>query len=396
MRGNVPTILLISQTISLPARRRSWQQARALQYAGWNVRVLCPRAAGQRRQETLEGIEITRFAQPFEGNGKVGVIIEYVLAALILTIHLIAARIRSPIDVVQVVNPPDWVVIPALLLRPLGTQIVLDMADDSTALFEAKFGRDKLLLPALGWLNKVALRQPDLVVAANETYRRIASARGKRSKGKTVSIQSYPERVQLMHSRAPGPPRIGYFGVLGSHDGVDRLIEATARIKYAAPFQLIIIGAGPALPSLRRLAARLGLADVRFAGFLSGEAREQMIASLDIAVIADPANRYTHSISMNKGFAYAAHGLAIVSTPLRETKRMLPFALFARNDGVAAIAECLQRLLLDEPLRQKMGQAAREWARAKFDWSAESARYVEAINELAPKILAPANGVPAA
>ncbi len=394
-RSLARTAVLLSQTVSVPARRRVWQQARALRQAGWRVRVLCPREKGQPKRETIEGIEIERFAQPFEGNGKASILIEYLLALANLTARLVAARLRGRIDVVQVANPPDWVVIPALLLRPFGSRVVFDMADFSTVLFEAKFGRGSLLLPVIGSLGRLALKLPDLVITANETYRRIALAWGRRSPGETIAIHSYPERVPLPRARAPGPLRIGYFGVLGSHDGVDRLIEAVARVRGEA-LELVIVGDGPALPALRRLAKRAGDLNVRFAGFLSGEAREAAIASFDIAVIPDPVNRYTRSISMNKAYIYAAHGLPIVSTPLRETKRLLPCALFAAGDRPAQLAECLQHLLGDAALRQSLGKAARARAEAAFDWGLESGRYVAALNALAPRIACPAKAVAAA
>ncbi len=395
MRGVAPTVLLVSQTVSLPARRRTWQQAQALTQAGWEVRVLCPRGQGQRQRETIDGVQIRRFAQLFEGSSKAGLLAEYVLALTLLIAHLIAARLRGRIDVVQVVNPPDWLVIPALLLRPFGTRIVFDMADFSTYLFEAKFGRRSALMPAVVWLNRLALRIPDLVLSANETYRRIAAVKGRRSPGTTLAVYSYAEHLPPISARVPGPLRIGYFGVLGSQDGVDRLIEAASRLR-SAKFELIIVGDGPALPSLREFARQAGLSNARFTGFLSGEAREAAIASFDIAVIADPANRYTHSISMNKAFAYAAHGLAIVSTPLRETKRLLPCALFTRNEDPAALSECLERLLLDESLRKHLGEAARARAKAAFDWHPQSARYVAAMNTLASGIAARIPVVPIA
>lgn len=384
MYDAAPTALLLSQNVSVPARRRTWQQAQALVRAGWKVRILCPRAENQSSRELIDGVDVRRFTQLFEGKTKAGILIEYALAFFAVTVHLIAARVRGPITVIQVVNPPDWVVIPALLMRPFGSRIVFDLTDISTSLFVAKFSQVSLLLPVLAYLERIALRFPDLVLTANETYRRFAIRKGGRTKGGTVAVHSYPETLPELGVRSPGPVRIGYFGILGSHDGVGCLIEAVAHLD-GAPFELIIVGDGPAMPSLRRLAQQNP--NIHFTGFLSGEAREATIASFDIAVIADPANRYTHSISMNKAFVYAAHGLAVISTPLRETKRLLPCALFARDDSPTAVADCLQRALIDTVLRTELGNAARAHAENVFDWCAESTQYVNAMRALVSEVL---------
>lgn len=375
------TVLIVSQTVSLPDRRRTWQQARALASAGWRVRILCPRTPGQSRREIIDGIRIRRFAQPYEGNGKPGILLEYLLALFIVTGHLAGERLRTRIDAVQVVNPPDWLVLPMLLLRLAGARVVFDMADRSTALFEAKFGRDRFFFPLLRCLSAIALRTPDLVVTANETYLRIAIAEGRRDRSNTIAVHSYPDRLPELRERTPGRIRIGYFGVLGSHDGVDRLIDA-ALLLDDQKFEIMIVGDGPAMLALRRRVESAGLASVDFVGFLSGAERDAAIASFDIGVIPDPVNRYTRSICQNKAFVYAAHGLAVVSTPLPGTRRILPCAMYAEDDSPAALAQCLGLLLRESPMRDKLGRAARQHAQTAFDWPADAACYVQAMNAL--------------
>jgi len=101
-----PSILIVSQNVPLPARLRTWQQARALARQGWKVRVICPRRAGQCRRETICDIRIDRFGQPVEGASRLGLLVEYLLALATISVHLFVARLRERIDVVQVVNPP--------------------------------------------------------------------------------------------------------------------------------------------------------------------------------------------------------------------------------------------------------------------------------------------------
>lgn len=387
--GRGRTILIVSQTVALPARRRTWLQAQALRRAGWTVRVLCPRAPGQKRRAVIDGVEIRRFRQPIEGRGRAGLIAEYLFAAFAIGRAMVAARRAGAIDAVLLVNPPDWLFVLALPFRLAGRPIVFDLADLMPVLYEAKFGRRGLVHRLLWALTRFALRHAALVVAANPLYARLARRLGRRAPGTSLVFQSAPEQlVAGRGARAEGPWRIGYFGVLGSHDGVDALIEAVARLASsgAPAHELVIVGDGPALNPLRRLAEARGLSGrVVFRGFLDGAARDAALAGFDIAVIPDPPNRYSQMISMNKAFVYAAFGLPILATPLRGTKRLLGDAACYAQDGSAErLAEGLSALLGGAPLRERLSQAVLDRARRTFRAEDEAGRFVAAIDRLVP------------
>src|SRR5262249_13040561 len=285
------------------------------------------------------------------------------------------------------VNPPDWLIFPVLFLRYSGACLVFDMTDLSTALFEAKFGQRGFLYNVVGFINRTAIRVPDLVITSSEVYRRIAIRLGKRTPDSTVTVHSYLERrSSAQTTREAGPLRIGYFGVLGSHDGVDLLIHALAQMqsKQFPEFECVVVGDGPALPSLLDLCRTLKVDErMRFLGFLDGAARDAAVGSFDIAVITDPVNRYTRALCMNKSFVYAAHGLPIVSTPLAGTKRLLgPAALYAESDTPEALADAIGVLLLDSDKREVLAGAVRRRAKVNFDWTTEALKSVTAVDAL--------------
>jgi len=262
------------------------------------------------------------------------------------------------------------------------------MTDLSIALFEAKFGRQRgFLYNVVALLNRTALRVPDLVITSSEVYRRIAIRVGKRTPGSTLTVHTYLEKLSSAQgTREAGALRIGYFGVLGSHDGVDLLIHAVALMqsKRFPEFECVVVGDGPALPSLLQLCRTLKVEKrMRFLGFLDGAARDAAVASFDIAVITDPVNRYTRALCMNKAFVYAAHGLAIVSTPLAGTKRLLgSAAAYAESDTPEALADAIGVLLLDNDKREVLARTVRSRAETNFDWTAEALKYVTAIDAL--------------
>lgn len=336
----------------------------------------------------MDGIRITRFAQPFEGRGQAGLVLEYAIAALSIGVALLRELCTARPHAIQVVNPPDWLVLPVLLLRSFGIRTVFDMADFTPHLYEAKFGRGGAILGILHWITRLVLRRADLVVTPNEAYRRIALRLGGRTAARTVAVHSYPPATPGRAAlRRPGQLRIGYLGVLGAHDGVAALLQAVGRLQEGGDlpeFELVIVGDGPAAPELRSLALKLGLErKVRFLGFLEGEARDEAVAGFDVAVACDPVNRYTRLISLNKIFVYAALGLPILATPLQGTRRLLgSAAAYAADDTPEAIASGLRALLRDESERRRLGREALARAAARFNWDTEAARYTEAVAAL--------------
>ncbi|MBW8812123.1 MAG: glycosyltransferase family 4 protein [Caulobacterales bacterium] len=397
------SVLYISQAAPLPARRRTWQQARALAQQGWKVRVLCPRRRGACETECQDGIRIVRFAQPFEGRGRAGILIEYAFAALVIGWALSRELLKERVDVLHVVNPPDWIALAALLLRPLGAKLVFDLADLTPRLYQAKFARRDIAYRALCAINRAVLRRADLVITSNDDYRRIAIRLGRRRwrSKPTIAIHSYPEFVANRPSpRSPGPLRIGYLGILGAQDGVASLLQAVSilRAKTDLPeFELQVVGDGPEAASLRELSRGLGLQNcVKFLGFLEGEARDRTVAAFDIAVACDPLNRFTRRISLNKIFAYSGLGLPIVATPLPGTRRLMgDAAQYTSNDTAQALADELEAMLRSDVRRLAFAQKARDRASRQFSWAKEAEAYVAAVENLADPLTRPAPRSPA-
>ena len=64
-------VLIIVQNLPVPFDRRVWLEATTLTQAGYSVSVICPKAKGfNASHELLEGIEIFRYALPFDAVGK--------------------------------------------------------------------------------------------------------------------------------------------------------------------------------------------------------------------------------------------------------------------------------------------------------------------------------------
>ncbi len=158
---------------------------------------------------------------------------------------------------------------------------------------------------------------------------------------------------------------IGTVARLEPVKGVEYLLRAAALLDKrlpAARFKFVIIGGGELEPGLRRLAARLGVAGrAVFTGFRADAAA--LMSALDIYV----------QPSLNEAMGRApleaqALGLpAVVSRVcgLPDVIREGETGLAVKPADAEELAFAIERLMLSQKLRARMGAAAKAWAAAK-------------------------------
>nr|WP_210302269.1 glycosyltransferase family 4 protein [Rhodoblastus sphagnicola] len=375
--------VIVVENIPAPDDRRLWQEARALRRAGLDVSVICPATPEHPAAfEILDGVEIHR--HPSRARAHRGSLLEYACALFHQTRLLFKIQRRRGVDVIQACNPSDLIVLAALPLLALGARFIFDQRDLCPELYEAKFGRRGPFYWLLRALERLTYACADHVVTANDAFRDIALSRGAKAPERVVSVYSYPDAA-FPRGRAPQPGRktlvLGYIGVIGDQDGVDNLVRAVSHlvdVRRFRDFHAVIVGDGPALPSVRALAKALDVEDfITFTGFLGGEALAAHLAAFDIGVIPDPPNPSNDKMSMNKVFEYCALGIPVVAFPLTETRRLLGDAgVYARGAAPRHLAEAALVLMRDAGLRERRAECARLRAATAFDWSREARKYV--------------------
>lgn len=386
--------VIIVENLPVPFDRRVWQEARALRDAGWSVSVICPKSEQHPAAfETLEDIEIFRHSLPLEAKGKLAFLLEFSAALFHESRLLFKVARRRGFDVIQVCNPPDLLFLVALPWKLRGKKLVFDQHDLCPELYAVKFGPRG----AMYWLLKMAERltyaSADLVICANETFRKLAIARGGRKPEDVVAVYSVPDKAR-MRRVAPDPALrggarmvLGYVGIIGDQDGVDHLMRAFAHLRAQGAgegVRAVVVGDGPARPHVQRLAEELGLGDhVSFTGYLRGEALLAALSTFDIGVIPDPVNACNDKLSMNKVFEYSAFGVPSVSYPLSETMNLLGrTGTYSADDTPEGLGQAIMTLIRDDELRQTRGAEAKALADRKFDWAREAGNYVAAYERL--------------
>jgi len=201
-----------------------------------------------------------------------------------------------------------------------------------------------------------------------------------RGHASAVDRQLIAERYQVTY------PFLLYAGRISPHKNVVRMIEAFSALKtelekeQAFPdLKLIIIGDDVSgNPDLRRTVIRSGVQnDVRFLGFVPVEVLRTFYDQAKIFVFP----------SLYEGFGLPpleamAHGTPVVTSNVSSLPEVVGnAAVLVHPENVFEIMRALHRVLLDQPLREKMKERSYRQA-AKFSWEKSVRRIMEIYQEV--------------
>jgi glycosyltransferase involved in cell wall biosynthesis len=182
-------------------------------------------------------------------------------------------------------------------------------------------------------------------------------------------------------------PFLLYAGRISAHKNVVRMIEAFSALKTelkrdsAYPdLKLIIIGDDlSGNPDLRRTVVRSGVQhDVRFLGFVPIEA---------LRIFYDEAKIFVFP-SLYEGFGLPpleamAHGTPVVTSNVSSLPEVVGNAAVLVNpENVFEIMRALHRVLMDQPLRDRMKERGYEQA-TRFSWETSVRRILGAYRQIA-------------
>jgi glycosyltransferase involved in cell wall biosynthesis len=174
-------------------------------------------------------------------------------------------------------------------------------------------------------------------------------------------ITVVPNGVELVEPTAPRSeePLFLALGRLVPHKRIDLLLELWEQVRPFTGGRLVIAGDGPELPALRALAG----ADVEFTGSVTEEEKQRLLSQAWMLV---------HTAS-HEGWGMVVLEAGMVRTPtlafevsgLRDTVRHGVTGHLAQSHQ--ELADAWVVLASDAARRQRLGDAAREWATG-FTW----------------------------
>jgi glycosyltransferase involved in cell wall biosynthesis len=177
-------------------------------------------------------------------------------------------------------------------------------------------------------------------------------------------------------------PSLVYIGRLKRYKRVDLIINATAELRAKFPdIHFFVVGTGDHERELRRQAASLGLETaVEFCGFVS-ETRKKELLQMAWAG-AQTSTIEGWGLGVIEAGACGTPTVASDSPGLRESVRDGETGILVPHGDVGALTDAISRLLADGGFREKMGAAARDWAK-RFSWEEMARRSLQFLERAA-------------
>jgi glycosyltransferase involved in cell wall biosynthesis len=184
---------------------------------------------------------------------------------------------------------------------------------------------------------------------------------------------------------------IGTVKTMHSNYGIDLLLQSFAnaleKLSETNPvlseqMRLLIVGAGPQLAEYQNLARELNIERVvKFTGYVPNRKVPKYLSEMDIFV----------ALSRNESFGVAILEASACNLPvivsniggLLEVVQDGVTGFIVESENVPAATDAMMRLIQDDNLRKKMGQAGREYVQSTYEWS----KCVEIMGDIYRKVL---------
>lgn len=297
--------------------------------------------------------------------------------------------VRRKYDVIYVHNMPNFLVFIGLLPKLGGAKIVLNVRDPAAELLADMRGRDlgrwtRRLVDAE---ERASIAFSDALVTVNEAMRRRLSTLTGMPVAVVMNLSDHRPFEQSAAFRDPGQPNcLVYSGSVAYRNGVDLVVRAMSMLTDDLhSLRLRIIGDGPALASVVRLAEELGVADrVQFSGFVPSEQIPTLVRGAAAGISPQRGGPFGSLVFSMKVPDYVALGLPVICSGIATMRHYFSDdeLLFFEPDDAADLARAIRALLADPGAA--MERAARARVKLdKLDWTAQKETLVQTVEALA-------------
>jgi glycosyltransferase involved in cell wall biosynthesis len=387
-------MIVPSYSAAAPRARR---QAETLVALGRPVRVIALRRPDDPVDARVDGVRVRHIDVQRHQGASIGV---YVAEYLSFFARSMWAAVRlhrgERYAVAQVHSPPDFLVFATLPLRLVGVPVILDLHEAMPEFFRMRFPstRNPLIHGLLRLQERLSIAFATATVTVTQAMADRLTALGL-GRGKLHVVINSPSLARFDPAAHPrrafcedGRLRLIYTGALTPTYELDVTLRAVASIRASRPdldLALDLYGRGDSEPSLRALAAELGIADrVAFHGRIPLDAVPAVLAAADIALAPTRLDRFTALTVSGKVYEAAAMGKPVVATALPTVEHDFPDGAVATypSGDVEAMAGVMLGLI-DDPVRRERSVAAATAIVTDLAWENASRDYVTLIDRVA-------------
>ncbi len=166
--------------------------------------------------------------------------------------------------------------------------------------------------------------------------------------------------------------------------GLDRLMEGLHRYKGNAVINFHIVGAGSALPQLKKTAQKLKLKNVFFHGFLSGEKLDEILEKTDLAISTLAIHRTKILyLSVLKSREYCARGIPFIYGGIDDDfPADFPYALRVESSEQPINIELIVSFLKKMEKDTECGRYMRRYAEEVLSWDIKMGHLAEYLRNM--------------
>ena len=301
-------------------------------------------------------------------------------------VSLLHARRRY--HIVYVHNMPNFLVFAGLLPKIGGAKIVLDIHDPATELLADIRGRD---LPP--WVERLANAEErisisfsDTLITVNESMRRRLSAISSRPVSVVMNLPDPRRFVPLAAAHNRGSLQwIVYSGSIAHRNGLDLVVRALSLVADDFPsLRFRVIGEGPALESVARLAEDLRVADrVEFLGLVPNGQIPALLSDAAAGISPQRGGVFGSLVFSMKVAEYVALALPVICSGIATMRHYFSDdeLLFFEPENAEDLARAI-RAVLTNPAASEARAARSRMKLDKLDWPAQEETLVHAVEAL--------------
>lgn len=386
-----------------PKDVRVWRAARAASEAGWRVTVVCLRHPDEAASEELEGVSVRRLGVEHRPGSKLGRMLGEYAAFTLLAVWTVLRLHRRAKTVIHINNPPDFLMLAAVVPKLLGSRVIFDVHDLTPLMFDARFhGRPaaRAVIKALTVQQRLACNFADRVITPHRPSARRISESGVPLAH--IGIMMNPPDGEVLDRvlAAPQSPRdskdgfvIAYHGTVTHWYGIDLIVDAMDEVREDLPqARAIILGDGDAIDQVRGHVRAAGLEDrVELSGrFLPNAEALTTVRSADCGVVPNLPSALNDLTLSGKLLDYTLLGVPAVVAELEvqaahfdETE-----VTFFKPGDAHSLAQAIRWVAANPQEAAVKAQRARTRAEA-YSWPHQRDAYQRLLAELAGGEVAP-------
>lgn len=180
---------------------------------------------------------------------------------------------------------------------------------------------------------------------------------------------------------------IGYVGSIVDYEGLDDLITASHQlIQQGYRFNVLIVGDGKALPSLKRLVSKLSLDKyVKFTGRVPHQSVVNYYSIIDITPFPRKSLNVCELVSPLKPFEAMALGKCVIASDVKAIKEFIiegENGVLFKKGSIDSLKEGLALLLTNTNLRLQLAAKAKDWVTKQRTWFQTGQIFKEAYDYL--------------